>query len=87
MPNSRLTRQSDLLHITRCQFANSLPLYAFPVTWNKWAATGMVTISMSRYRFKVRTKHVLLERYQRHVTCQYRECLDCFPALDSDDRN
>jgi hypothetical protein len=86
MPNSRLTRQSDLLFITRCQsqFANSLPLYAFPVMWNKWVATSMVTISMSRYRFKVRTKYVLLERYQRHVTCQYRKCPDCFPMLVND---
>jgi hypothetical protein len=86
MPNSRLTRQSDLLFITRCQsqFANSLPLYAFPVMWNKWAATSIVTISLSRYQFKVQTKHVLLDNYQSHVTCQYRKCPDCFPMLVND---
>ena len=32
MPDARLTRQSDLLHIDRCQskFASSLPLYSLP---------------------------------------------------------
>ena len=37
MPDARLSRQSDLLHIDRCQskFASSLPLYSLPIVWHK----------------------------------------------------
>ena len=55
--------------------------------WNKWAATSIVIIPMFRYKIKVWTKRVLLDKYQRYVTCQYRKCLDCFPVLVNGDHD
>ena len=79
-PNSRLTRQTDLLYVARfkSQFTGKLPLYAFPIIWNRWAKK--VSTAMSRYQFKMRTKLVFINEYPDHVSCHYRKCPDCFPA-------
>jgi hypothetical protein len=79
-PNSRLTRQTDLLYVARCksQFTGKLPLYAFPIIWNRWAKK--VSTAMSRYQFKMRTKLVFINEYPDHVSCHYRKCRDCFPG-------
>ena len=79
IPNSRATRQSDLLYEARCKtnFANSLPLYAMPKIWNKWFHA--MPQNMSRPKFKYTMKIKILSAYQSHVTCTNSFCPDCFP--------
>ena len=79
MPDARLTRQSDLLLIDRCQskFASSLPLYSLPIVWNRWVF--LVSNPMSRIQFKTK-KLACINKYLSPVKCNYRRCPDCYPS-------
>jgi len=79
IPNSRVTRQCDLLYEARCKtnFANKLPLYAIPKIWNKWFRTSPQ--NMSRSKFKYVMKANIVSAYQAHVTCTNSVCPDCVP--------
>jgi len=79
-PGSRLTRQSDMFHITRCQlqFARKLPLYAFPEIWNKKSRSILNVNNLSRSQFKNQIKAKYLITYQSHVRCLNKRCIDCF---------
>ena len=79
IPNSRVTRQCDILYEARCKtnFANKLPLYAIPKIWNKWFRTSPQ--NMSRSKFKYVMKANIVSAYQAHVTCTNSVCPDCVP--------
>ena len=55
MPNLIKTKQSVLFSVSRyqSQISRTLPLYIFPIMWNRRAA--YVTTLVSRFQFKVRT--------------------------------
>ena len=57
---SHQTRRSNQLYIKRCdsRFAKTLPLYSFPVTWNKWAEH--ISCTESRPKFKKQVKKYIL---------------------------
>ena len=80
MPDARLARQSDFLHIDRCKskFASSLPLYSLPIVWNRWVF--LVSNPMSRIQFKTKIKLACINTYLSHVKCNYRRCPDCYPS-------
>ena len=73
----RLTRQSDLLNIARCDptFSQHLPLYQFPRIWNKWLRN--IPNSNSRTSFKNKLKSHLISIYSDEVRCNYLHCKDC----------
>ena len=83
MPDARITRQSDLLHIDRCQskFASSLPLYSLPIVWNRWVF--VVSNHMSKIQFKKKIKLACINKYLSHVICNYSRCPDCYPSTSS----
>ena len=83
MPDARITRQSDLLHIDRCQskFASSLPLYSLPIVWNRWVF--VVSNHMSKIQFKKIIKLACINNYLSHVICNYSRCPDCYPSTSS----
>ena len=83
MPDARITRQSDLLHIDRCQskFASSLPLYSLPIVWNRWVF--VVSNPMSKIQFKTKIKLACINKYLSHVICNYRRCPDCYPSTST----
>ena len=76
--NNRPTRQSNLFHIERCDstFSSKLPIYNFPMVWNKWAR--VVPEYTKRSRFKNEIKKCFLENYSMIVKCQNRYCRDCY---------
>ena len=55
-PNSRTTRQSNLLYVPNyhSKFASKLPLYYLPPIWNKW--TKLITENGSRKQIKQQIK-------------------------------
>ena len=71
------TRQSNQLYMKRCdsRFAKSLPLYSFPVTWNKWA--DCISYTGSRSKFKKQVKKYILSSYAEIVRCTNSHCIDC----------
>ena len=75
--NIRTTRQSNLLHVARCNsnFARNLPLYVFPQIWNKWY--DMISERLSRSQVKSQTKNFFLNSYHSAVKCTYVHCKDC----------
>ena len=75
--STRTTRQSNLLHITRCKsnFACKLPLYTFPHIWNKWSS--MIAINVSLAQIKRQMKNKLLDAYHSSVKCTNVYCTDC----------
>jgi hypothetical protein len=78
-PDSRTTRQSDMLCIARCklQFARRLPLYAIPEIWNKQSRSYNID-NLSRFQFKHRIQNKFLNAYQSNVRCMNERCLDCY---------
>ncbi len=74
---NRITRQSSLLHIQRCDsvFASKLPLYRFPIVWNKWSQIIPVNISQNQVKKVIKKK--LLSKYAHTVKCQNSRCKDC----------
>ncbi len=72
-----VTRQSSLLNVARCDsaFSRKLPLYNFPVVWNKW------NLSLPRYRSKSHMKNIMkrhiLNKYAALVTCNNPFCRQC----------
>jgi hypothetical protein len=79
-PDSRTTRQSDMLCIARCQlqFARRLPLYAIPEIWNKQSRSYLNIDNLSRFQFKHRIQNKFLNAYQSNVRCMNERCLDCY---------
>ena len=73
----RLTRQSDLLNVARCQstFSQNRPLYQFPITWNKWLRK--IPNSNLKTSFKNQLKSHLFAVYSVEVRCNYSHCKDC----------
>ena len=73
----RTTRQSDLMHIPRChsQFSSKLPLYNFPIYWNKWSDIGIGL--QSRSSFKRHIKAGYIDSYLSEVNCTNTNCMDC----------
>ncbi len=74
----RETRQSSLLHIERCDsaFAKRLPLYQFPVVWNRWSSS--ISEDTSLNGMKKIVKHSLISNYANIVKkCKNPRCTDC----------
>ena len=74
---SRLTRQSHLFHVERCQFAfsSNLPLYAFPKISNKYSKCVSNIISRSLY--KEQLKNHFVKKYNSTIKCTNNYCNDC----------
>lgn len=72
-----LTRQSDLINIARCDstFSSRLPIYNFPVIWNKWIRT--VPVRNSKSNFKGKLKRCILSTYPEKVKCSNSHCKQC----------
>lgn len=75
--HNRSTRQSNLLHIERCDnmFSSRLPIYYFPRLWNKWV--NLLKDCKTRSSIKNKVKKTLLMKYATNVKCQNRFCQDC----------
>ena len=73
----RTTRQSHLLHISKCHvnFSSNLPLYAFPKIWNKHVDQGQH--APSRSIFKSKHKQLYINSYSKTVKCKNKYCKDC----------
>ena len=75
------TRQSSQLNILRCdsEFARKLPLYNYPVVWNKWSE-----FLPSKDQYKTLTvvkkiiKTTILDKYVDNVVCKNPFCKQCF---------
>ncbi len=70
MPNSRETRQSNLLyvpHYTR-KFSQKLPAYFLPSLWNTWSRSFPDNIS--RFQIKHFIKKTKLHDYAQTVMCK-----------------
>ena len=78
VPNSRPTRQSELLYVARCpsQFASKLPLYAFPKLWNKWVKR--VALTGTRTSAKRLISNFIFKNYPMQVKCTNLRCLECY---------
>ena len=76
VPNARLTRQSDLLHIPRCRshFADKLPLFAVANNWNKWVQK--VALNTPRSHFKRQLKMKIFDNYPKQIKCNNNHCSD-----------
>jgi len=72
------TRQSQLLYEARCysQFAARLPLFSFPVIWNKQFIAPPSYISRSQFKYRLKENHI--NAYLNHIKCNNRRCNDCF---------
>ena len=77
LPNSRITRQSDLYNLpkTRTQYISKFPLYAIPRIWNKRFDT--VTSAKNVHQFKKVTKEMYLQTYSSEVKCDNVYCKEC----------
>ena len=75
--NIHITRQTNLLHITRCKrnFASKLSLYKFPHIWNKWSS--MIPNNSSRAQTKDQLKTYFFSAYHSSFKCTYGYCNDC----------
>ena len=69
------TRQSNLLHVPRCytNFSRKLPPYVLPSIWNRYHTIELETRSTTKRKLK----HIMLDTYSSHVTCQNPRCRDC----------
>ena len=76
-PNSRTTRQSNLLYVPKyhSKFTSKLPLYYLPPIWNKW--TKLITENGSRKQIKQQIKINRFENYISEVHCTNTMCKDC----------
>ena len=76
-PNSRTTRQSNLLYVPKyhSKFTSKLPLYYLPPIWNKW--TKLITENGSRKQIKQQIKRNRFENYSSEVHCTNTMCKDC----------
>ena len=79
---SHLTRQSFQMQVKRCNsnFApKKLPLFSFPIIWNKWS--HKLIANMSFYKFKSLVKSSVLSKYPENVTILHAnnvmECTLC----------
>ena len=74
------TRQSSKIYIRRCdsRFAKHLPLYNFPVVWNKWCFS--LTDKTSVTQVKGQIKRSMLNSYSSKVRCYNSYCKDCTKA-------
>ncbi len=79
----RVTRQSSLMHIKRCDstFARRLPLYTFPVIWNQWSTSVDGHISLNHMKKIVKSS--LLNKYAQNVKCKNPRCKDYTPQVQS----
>ena len=73
----RPTRQSHLLHITKCmsKFSANLPLFAFPKIYNKIISQKSTLVS--RRLFKEQCQRSLFNNYQAVVHCSNIYCREC----------
>ena len=71
------TRQSNLMHIARCNsnFSNRLPLYYLPRIWNAWSKKINSNITRSSYKKNVKSN--FLQSYTVSVKCKNQRCPDC----------
>lgn len=78
--NAYLTRQSNLYHVarTKSKSIDMLPLYNFPIMWNKWS--NLVNVNTTRSCFKKTIKSVFMDRYADIVNCGNLYCHDCYDA-------
>ena len=76
------TRQSNMLHVPRCDtnFSRNLPLYHLPTTWNRYRHSHPHTCT-TRSTFKRSLKTDLLAQYSNTVVCTNPRCRDCNPLL------
>ena len=74
---NRLTRQSDLINIVRCNstFSSKLPIFNFPGIWNKWIR--IVPACNSKTRFKGKMKNYIITSYSETVKCANSYCKQC----------
>ena len=72
------TRQSNQMYIQRCNsaFAGKLPLYKFPLIWNKWC--NVLPNISSRSHFKKQLTKCIISSYSNSVNCSNKICTDCF---------
>ncbi len=63
MPNSRETRQSNLLHVPRysAKFAAKLPIFSLPSIWNKWSRS--LPENSSKFRIQRYIQSAMLHDY------------------------
>lgn len=80
------TRQSNMLHIPRCDttFSRNLPPYALPMTWNHYLQAHPtynihVDATVSRSKFKYDLKNEIFNKYSTNVDCDNPRCRDCNP--------
>lgn len=79
MPNSRTTRQSNLLHVPKyfSKFSQRQPICSLPTLWNNW--NRLIPGNASRSQTKGIVKSVLLQDYSDVVTCENTRCSECHP--------
>jgi len=79
MPNSRSTRQSQLLYVPRfsSKYAKKQPIYFLPVLWNEWVKR--IPVTGSKYQVKRYIKTTLLQHYSSEVICSNERCTECGP--------
>ncbi len=79
MPNSRDTRQSNLLYMPRftSKFAQKLPIYSLPYLWNNWSR--LLPGNYSRSQIKHFIKNYMLQGYLEDVKCDNLRCVECHP--------
>jgi len=77
LPNSGLTRQSNLIHIPqiKSQFSRKLPYYCVPSIWNEWARS--IPNDHSRSEMKRLFKNTKLSEYPELVNCNNLFCRQC----------
>ncbi len=78
MPNSRETRQSDHLYVTKSHnlYAGRLPLFHIPRMWNKWITT--IPYEVTRNKFKRQLKAHIFAGYPQVVKCNNMHCRECY---------
>ncbi len=74
---ARPTRQSEHLYIKRCNstFSMKLPIYNFPLIWNKWINAVPILTSYSQYKACIRD--IMFSKYEMEVKCKNTFCIDC----------
>ena len=78
---SHITRQSKQIYMERCdsQFSRKLPLYNFPILWNRhWGDNMHDQMSHSMLRRLVKSNFI--DSYVKVVNCQNPLCRDCGSA-------
>jgi hypothetical protein len=77
---SHSTRQSSHIYIRRCvsRFAKQLPLYNFPVIWNKWCFSLVYKTSVTQVKGQIKSS--MLNSYANKVRCNNSYCTDCSNA-------